>query len=254
MRSGVITQKLGMTRMYSENGTVVPLTLLSVKDCYVVDVKTTERDGYVAVQLGTALTKPQRLNNAQKQVFIKKELPALRILQECRVSNDAVVPVGEQLRAEHFIVGQYVDVTATTKGKGFAGAMKRHNFGGLRATHGVSLTHRSHGSTGHREFPGKVFKNKRMAGQMGNTQVTQQSLKVLVIDTENQLIGVQGCVPGANKGWVLVRDATKKALPADLPYPTAKLVDSNVVDQANINIDVAEDNAPMHESTENVSE
>ncbi|MBM3602172.1 MAG: 50S ribosomal protein L3 [Alphaproteobacteria bacterium] len=253
MRTGVLTQKLGMTRLYSENGSVVPLTLLSVKDCYVVDVKTEERDGYVAVQLGTALTKPQRLNNAQKQVLIKKELPALRILQECRVSDDAVLPVGEQLRAEHFVVGQFVDVTATTKGKGFAGAMKRHNFGGLRATHGVSLTHRSHGSTGHREFPGKVFKNKRMAGQMGNTQVTQQSLRVLVIDTENQLIGVQGCVPGANKGWVLVRDATKKIMPADLPYPTAKVLQVASADQV-INPIAVEDNASLPETTEIVSE
>jgi large subunit ribosomal protein L3 len=210
-----------MTRLYSENGTVVPLTLLSVKECHVTDVKTLERDGYVAVQVGTGLTKPQRLNNAQKQIFAKKSLPALNKLKEFRVTEDAVVQEGDVLLAEHFVVGQFVDVTATSKGKGFAGAMKRHNFGGLRATHGVSLTHRSHGSTGHREFPGKVFKNKRMAGQMGNTQVTQQNLKVMVIDPVNQLIGVKGCIPGSNNSWVLVRDANKKLLPEGVPYPTA---------------------------------
>jgi large subunit ribosomal protein L3 len=221
MRSGLIARKLGMTRIYTEEGAVVPVTVLKVDNVHVVAQKTTERDGYVAVQLGSGTPKIKRLTKAEKGHFIKAKVEPKRKLQEFRVSLDMQMPVGAEVTADHFVVGQYVDVTGTSKGKGFAGGMKRWNFAGLRATHGVSVSHRSIGSTGNRQDPGKVFKNKKMPGQLGVETVTTQNIEVVRTDAERGLILLKGSVPGAPGGWVSVRDAVKRKLPDSAPKPGA---------------------------------
>jgi large subunit ribosomal protein L3 len=221
MRSGLIARKLGMTRIYTEEGAVVPVTVLKVDNVHVVAQKTTERDGYVAVQLGSGTPKIKRLTKAEKGHFIKAKVEPKRKLQEFRVSLDMQMPVGAEVTADHFVAGQYVDVTGTSKGKGFAGGMKRWNFSGLRATHGVSVSHRSIGSTGNRQDPGKVFKNKKMPGQLGVETVTTQNIEVVRTDAERGLILLKGSVPGAPGGWVSVRDAVKRKLPDSAPKPGA---------------------------------
>jgi large subunit ribosomal protein L3 len=221
MRSGLIARKLGMTRIYTEEGAVVPVTVLKVDNVHVVAQKTTERDGYVAVQLGSGTPKIKRLTKAEKGHFIKAKVEPKRKLQEFRVSLDMQMPVGAEVTADHFVAGQYVDVTGTSKGKGFAGGMKRWNFAGLRATHGVSVSHRSIGSTGNRQDPGKVFKNKKMPGQLGVETVTTQNIEVVRTDAERGLILLKGSVPGAPGGWVSVRDAVKRKLPDSAPKPGA---------------------------------
>ncbi len=219
MRSGLIAQKVGMTRIFTEDGTHVPVTVLKVDTCKVVSTRSEDKDGYTAVQLGAGLAKVKNVSKAQRAQFANAKVEPAKKLVEFRVSPDAMLEVGTELSASHFVAGQYVDVTGTTIGKGFAGGMKRHNFRGLEATHGVSVSHRSHGSTGQRQDPGKVFKGKKMAGHMGDVQVTTQSLAVVSTDVDRGLILVKGAVPGAEGGWVLVRDAVKRKLPEGVPFP-----------------------------------
>ncbi len=219
MRSGVIAQKLGMTRVFTEAGEHVPVTVLRLDHCQVVAHRTAETNGYLALQVGSGGRKPKNVTRAERGHFAVAEVEPKRKMAEFRVSEDAVIPVGAEITADHFLVGQHVDVTGTSLGKGFAGAMKRHNFGGLRASHGVSISHRSHGSTGGRQDPGKVFKNKKMAGHLGAERVTTQNLKVVRTDVERGLILVEGAVPGAKGGWILVRDAVKRKPPEGLPMP-----------------------------------
>ena len=219
MRSGVIAKKMGMTRIFTEGGEHVPVTVLLLDDCQVVAHRTADKDGYTALQLGAGLAKVKNTTKAQRGHFAVAKVEPKHEIVEFRVGTTEVVPVGARFSADHFLAGQFVDVTGTTVGKGFAGAMKRHNFGGLRATHGVSISHRSHGSTGMRQDPGRVFKNKRMAGHMGDVRVTTQNLKVVRTDVERGLILVEGAVPGSKGGWILVRDSVKKPLPKDVPVP-----------------------------------
>ncbi|MBK7283378.1 MAG: 50S ribosomal protein L3 [Sphingomonadales bacterium] len=221
MRTGVIAKKMGMTRLFKDDGRHVPVTVLSLENCQVVSQRTQERDGYVALQLGAGAAKAKNVAKPQRGHFAKAEVEPKAQLVEFRVSDDALVDVGAEISADHFVPGQFVDIAGHTQGKGFAGAMKRWNFGGLRATHGVSVSHRSHGSTGQRQDPGKVFKNKKMAGHMGDRQRTQQNLEVVLTDVERGLIFVKGSVPGSKGTWLMVSDAVKIARPADAPYPAS---------------------------------
>jgi len=221
MRTGMIAKKVGMTRVFTDDGQHLPVTVLKVSGCQVVARRTAEQDGYTSVQLGYDAAKPKNVSRAQRGHFAKAKVEPKRKLAEFRVSEDALLDVGSEISAAHFVAGQYVDVVGTSIGKGFAGAMKRHNFRGLRASHGVSVSHRSHGSTGQCQDPGKVFKGKKMAGQMGGTRVTTLNLEVVSTDDDRGLILVKGAVPGAKGGYVLVRDATKRAQHAEAPYPAA---------------------------------
>ncbi len=221
MRTGLIAKKMGMTRIYNDGGEHLPVTVMQLEACQVVGQRTVETNGYTALQLGAGAKKAKRVNKAERGYFAKANVEPKSKLAEFRVSEENMVDVGAELSAEHFLVGQKVDVTGTSIGKGFAGAMKRHNFGGLRATHGVSISHRSHGSTGQCQDPGKVFKGKKMAGQMGNTRVTTQNLEIVRTDADRGLILIKGAVPGPKGGWVLIKDAVKRALPADVPTPAA---------------------------------
>ncbi len=219
MRSGVIAQKVGMTRVFTEAGEHVPVTVLKLDGCQVVAHRTAETDGYSALQLGLGKAKVKNVSKAERGHFAVANVEPKLKVAEFRVPVDQLIPVGAEITADHFVTGQFVDVTGTSTGKGFAGPMKRWNFGGLRATHGVSLSHRSHGSTGGRQDPGKTFKNKKMAGHMGVDRVTTLNLKVVRTDVERGLILVQGAVPGVVGGYIYVRDAVKKALPKDVPLP-----------------------------------
>src|SRR5689334_9595738 len=219
MRSGVIAQKVGMTRVFTEAGEHIPVTVLKLGNCQVLGHRTTEKNGYVALQLGSGSRKTVYMPKAERGQFAVAKVEPKRKLAEFRVSDDGLIPVGAEITADHFVVGQFVDVTGTSVGKGFAGAMKRWNFGGMRATHGVSVSHRALGSTGNRQDPGKVFKNKKMAGQLGNERVTTLNLKVVQTDVERGLILVEGAVPGSKGGWITVRDAVKKRLPDGVPKP-----------------------------------
>ncbi len=221
MRTGLIAEKVGMTRIFDAEGAHVPVTVLKVDNCQVVQVRTAERDGYTAVQLGVGKAKVKNVTKPMRGHFAKAKVEPKRKLVEFRVSADALVEVGAELSAAHFLSGQFVDVTGTSIGKGFAGVMKRHNFGGLRASHGVSVSHRSHGSTGNRQDPGRTFPGKKMAGHLGDVRVTTQNLKVVSVDAERGLIMVKGAVPGADGGYVLVSDAKKRAAPKDIPFPAA---------------------------------
>src|SRR6266481_4671946 len=219
MRSGVIAQKVGMTRVFTAGGEHVPVTVLRLAQCQVVAHRTKDKNGYVALQLGAGSRKVKNVSNAERGHFAVAKVEPKRKLAEFRVGEDELIPVGAEITADHFVAGQYVDVTGTSIGKGFAGPMKRWNFAGLRASHGVSISHRSHGSTGGRQDPGKTFKNKKMAGHLGVERVTTLNLKVVQTDVERGLILVEGAVPGNKGGWITVRDAVKKKLPADLPKP-----------------------------------
>ena len=221
MRTGLIAQKMGMTRIFTEEGNHVPVTVLKVDNCQVVAVRTEEKDGYTAVQLGVGKAKVKNVSQPMRGHYAAAKVEPKRKLVEFRVPKDALLEVGAELSAAHFLAGQFVDVTGTTKGRGFSGVMRRHNFGGLRATHGVSVSHRSHGSTGQRQDPGKVFKNKKMAGHYGDARITTQNLKVVSSDGERGLILVEGAVPGATGGYVLIRDAAKRKHAKDLPFPAA---------------------------------
>jgi large subunit ribosomal protein L3 len=219
MRSGVIAQKMGMTRVFTEAGEHVPVTVLRLANCQVVAHRTGEKNGYVALQLGAGTRKVKNVVKAERGHFAVAKVEPKRKVVEFRVSEDGLIPVGAEITADHFMPGQYVDVTGTSIGKGFAGPMKRWNFGGLRASHGVSISHRSHGSTGGRQDPGKTFKGKKMAGHLGVERVTTLNLKVVQTDVARGLILVEGAVPGAKGGWITVRDAVKKKLPDGVPKP-----------------------------------
>ena len=221
MRTGLIAQKMGMTRVFTEEGNHVPVTVLKVDNCQVVAVRTEETDGYTAVQLGVGKAKVKNVTQPNRGHYAKAKIEPKRKLVEFRVPKDALLEVGAELSAAHFVAGQFVDVIGTTKGRGFSGVIRRHNFGGLRASHGVSVSHRSHGSTGQRQDPGKVFRNKKMAGHYGVERVTTQNLRVVAADGERGLIMVEGAVPGADGGYVLVKDAVKRKAPKDLPFPAA---------------------------------
>jgi large subunit ribosomal protein L3 len=210
-----------MTRVFTDEGNHVPVTVLKVDNCQVVAVRTEEKDGYVALQLGIGKAKVKNVSKPERERFAKAKIEPKKHLAEFRVTPDAVLDVGAEISVEHFLPGQFVDIVGTTIGKGFAGPMKRHNFGGLRATHGVSVSHRSHGSTGQRQDPGKVFKNKRMAGHLGDVRVTTQNLRVVQIDAERGLLMVEGAVPGAAGGVLMIKDAAKKKAPDGLPFPAA---------------------------------
>jgi large subunit ribosomal protein L3 len=211
MRSGVIAQKVGMTRVYSDAGEHIPVTVLRMDNVQVVAQRTEDKNGYIAVQLGAGQSKVKNTTKALRGHFAAASVEPKAKLVEFRVSSDNLIDVGATLTANHFTAGQLVDVTGTTIGKGFAGAMKRHNFGGMRATHGVSVSHRAHGSTGSNQDPGKVWKGKRMAGHMGQTRVTTQNLEVVSTDEDRGLILVKGAVPGSKGSWIIVRDAVKSA-------------------------------------------
>src|SRR5487761_2233747 len=219
MRSGVIAQKVGMTRIFTDAGEHGPVTVLKVDGCQVVAQRTKEANGYTALQLGIGRAKVKNVPKAERQRFAVAKVEPKMKLAEFRVPDDGLIPVGSEITADHFVVGQLVDVTGTTIGKGFAGPMKRWNFGGLRASHGVSVSHRSHGSTGGRQDPGKTFKNKKMAGHMGADRVTMQNLRVVQIDVTRGLVLVEGAVPGHAGGYIFVRDAVKRALPEGAPKP-----------------------------------
>ena len=221
MRSGVIAKKVGMTRLFMEDGRQVPVTVLQLEGLQVVAQRTTEKDGYTAVQLGAGAAKAKRTSKAMRGHFAAANVEPKRKLAEFRVSPENLIAVGEEISAEHYVEGQKVDVAGTSIGKGFAGAMKRHNFGGLRASHSVSISHRSHGSTGQCQDPGKVFKGKKMAGHMGAVRVTTQNLEIVRTDADRGLIMVKGAVPGSKGGWVTIKDAVKKKLPENVPFPAA---------------------------------
>jgi large subunit ribosomal protein L3 len=221
MRTGVIAKKLGMARFFDEAGTHVPVTVLSLEGCTVVAQRTQDKDGYVALQLGAGAKKPKNTSKAMRGHFAKAEVEPKRTIMEFRVSEDMLIDVGSEMTADHYLPGQKIDVTGTTVGKGFQGAMKRWNFGGMRATHGVSVSHRAHGSTGQRQDPGKTFKGKHMAGHLGQETVTTLNLTVWRVDVERGLILVKGAVPGTEGDYVKIRDAVKKAAPAGIPTPGA---------------------------------
>ncbi len=219
MRTGMLAQKLGMTRLFGDDGSHLPVSVLRVEECEVVAARRPDRDGYAAVQLGVGRAKAKKVTKPMRGHFAKAKVMPKAKLAEFRVSEDALLEPGTALTVGHFVIGQYVDVCGTSIGKGFAGAMKRWGFKGLRASHGVSVAHRSHGSTGNRQDPGRVFKGKKMAGHMGDRRVTVQNLEVVGIDHERGLLLIKGAVPGSRGGYVRVTDAIKRTLPQDAPYP-----------------------------------
>jgi large subunit ribosomal protein L3 len=221
MRTGLIAQKLGMTRIFTGEGNHVAVTVLRIDNCQVVAQRTQEKDGYVALQLGVGTAKVKNVTKPQRGHFAKAKVEPKAKLAEFRVSEDALIEVGAEITAAHFLAGQRVDVTGTSIGKGFAGGIKRHHFGGLRATHGVSVSHRSLGSTGQRQSPGKTFKTKKMAGHLGDVRVTTQSLLVVDADVERGLLMIRGAVPGSENSYVLIKDAEKRKPPEGLPFPAA---------------------------------
>jgi len=247
MRSGVIVQKVGMTRLFTEDGQHVPVTVLKLDNCQVVAQRTEDKDGYNAVQLGSGFRKVKRTTNAMRGHFAKAKVEPKRKLAEFRVTADNLIDIGAELAANHFLEGQKIDATGESIGKGFAGAMKRHNFGGLRASHGVSISHRSHGSTGQCQDPGKVFKGKKMAGHMGDTRITTQNLTVVKTDVMRGLIMVKGAVPGSKGGWVLLRDAVKRPLPEGVPMPAAIVELSSPAQETPVD-EVPADEVPAEEA------
>ncbi|MBF9021338.1 MULTISPECIES: 50S ribosomal protein L3 [unclassified Roseobacter] len=221
LRSGVIAKKLGMTRLFMEDGRQIPVTVLQLDGLQVVAQRTTDKDGYTAIQLGAGSAKAKRVSAPMRGHFAAAKVEPKRKLAEFRVDPENLVAVGEEITADHYFEGQFVDVSGTSTGKGFAGAMKRHNFGGLRASHGVSISHRSHGSTGQCQDPGRVFKGKKMAGHLGSVRVTTQNLQVVRTDADRGLIMVKGAVPGTKGGWVTIKDAVKKPFPENAVLPAA---------------------------------
>jgi large subunit ribosomal protein L3 len=247
----VIAKKMGMMRLFNEDGRHVPVTVLALEGCQVVGARNEERDGYFAVRLGAGARKAKNVNKPQRGEFAKAQVEPKARVAEFRVDNaDGLLPVGATVSADHFIDGQLVDITGHTQGKGFAGAMKRWGFGGMRASHGVSITHRAHGSTGQRQDPGKVFKNKKMAGHMGDRQRTQQNLEIVRTDVARGLIFVKGSVPGAKNGWLLVRDAVKVPTPEAAPFPGSLKNDNEapVAEEVIINTEVEVADTPAVEA------
>ena len=221
MRSGIIAKKVGMTRLFMEDGKQIPVTVLQLENLQVVAQRTADQHGYSAVQLGCGSIKAKRVSKAMRGHFAVAKVEPKRKVAEFRVAPENLIEVGAEITADHYAEGQFVDVSGTSIGKGFAGGMKRHNFGGLRASHGVSISHRSHGSTGQCQNPGKVFKGKKMAGHMGAVRVTTQNLQVVKTDSDRGLVFIKGAVPGSKGGWVTVKDAVKKPLPEGVPTPAA---------------------------------
>jgi large subunit ribosomal protein L3 len=254
MRSGIIARKLGMTRVFNDAGHHVPVTVLKLDDVQVVAVRNAEKVGYTALQLGAGVAKAKNVSKPMRGHFAKANVLPKSKLAEFRVSDDAVLDVGASLAASHFVAGQKVDVVGTTQGKGFAGAMKRHNFGGLRASHGVSVSHRSHGSTGQCQDPGKVFKGKKMAGHMGAVRNTTQNIEVVSVDDEDGVILLHGAVPGPKNGWVLISDALKAKLPEDAPFPAGLVgaVIAEAVEEAPAE-EIAADAAPVADAAEDTA-
>jgi large subunit ribosomal protein L3 len=239
MRSGIIAKKLGMTRLFMDDGKQIPVTVLQLDGLQVVSQRTAAKHGYSAVQLGTGTIKAKRVSQAMRGHFAVAQVEPKRKVAEFRVAPENLIEVGAEITAEHYAAGQFVDVSGTSIGKGFAGAMKRHNFKGLRASHGVSVSHRSHGSTGQCQGPGKVFKGKKMAGHMGAAKVTTQNLQVVKTDLDRGLIMIKGAVPGSKGGWVTVKDAVKKPLPDGVPFPAAIKVAEAAADSAPVQGDDA---------------
>jgi large subunit ribosomal protein L3 len=239
MRSGIIAKKLGMTRLFMDDGKQIPVTVLQLDGLQVVSQRTADKHGYSAVQLGTGTIKAKRVSQAMRGHFAVAQVEPKRKVAEFRVAPENLIEVGAEITAEHYSAGQFVDVSGTSIGKGFAGAMKRHNFKGLRASHGVSVSHRSHGSTGQCQGPGKVFKGKKMAGHMGAAKVTTQNLQVVKTDLDRGLIMIKGAVPGSKGGWVTVKDAVKKPLPDGVPFPAAIKVAEAAADSAPVQGDDA---------------
>lgn len=233
MRSGLIAQKLGMTRIFTEDGSHVPVTVLELQNCQVVGQRTAEKDGYVALQLGAGQAKVKNTTKAERGQFAVAKVEPKRHVAEFRVDEANLIEVGATLQADHFLEGQLVDVTGTSIGKGFAGGMKRWNFGGLRASHGVSVSHRSIGSTGGRQDPGKTFKNKKMPGHMGDRRITTQNVKVVKTDVERGLIMIQGSVPGAKGAWIMIKDAVKKPAPKGAAFPGSFKAAAEVAGEGN---------------------
>ena len=233
MRSGLIAQKLGMTRIFTEDGSHVPVTVLELQNCQVVGQRTADKDGYVALQLGAGQAKVKNTTKAERGQFAVAKVEPKRHVAEFRVDEANLIEVGATLQADHFVEGQLVDVTGTSIGKGFAGGMKRWNFGGLRATHGVSVSHRSIGSTGGRQDPGKTFKNKKMPGHMGDRRITTQNVKVVKTDVERGLIMIQGSVPGAKGAWIMIKDAVKKPAPKGAAFPGSFKAAADVAGEGN---------------------
>ena len=254
MRTGLIARKEGMSRVFSADGAHIPVTILKVENCQVTAVRTEDKEGYTAVQLGVGKAKVNRTSKAMRGVFAAAKVEPKIKLAEFRVSTDNMLEVGAELSVEHFMVGQFVDIQGTTKGKGFAGSMKRWNFGGMRATHGVSVSHRAHGSTGQRQDPGKVFKGKKMAGHLGHETVTTQNLKVVAVDAEQGLILIEGAVPGNATSYVTICDAVKKALPADAPKPAGLKKSAEKANTAKEEAPAAEAEASAPEAAEGQGE
>ncbi|MEM9879136.1 MAG: 50S ribosomal protein L3 [Pseudomonadota bacterium] len=242
MRAGLIGKKLGMTRLFDGSGNHIPVTVVDVSGCQVVAQRTPDKDGYSAVQVGIGAAKVKNVSKPMRGHFAKAQVEPKQKLVEFRVGDDGLVDVGAELAASHFVAGQKVDATGTSIGKGFAGGMKRWNFGGLRATHGVSISHRSHGSTGHCQDPGKVFKGKKMAGHLGDERVTTQNLEIAAVDEARDLVMVKGSVPGSKGGWVILKDAVKKKQPEDLPFPAS--IKAAPGDEAAVEDAPAEEAAP----------
>ena len=226
MRCGIIARKLGMSRIFSDDGEHVPVTVLKIEDVEVLSIKSVDKDGYTAVQLGFGNKKPKNISKPLRGVFAKAKVEPKEKVVEFRVSVDAILKVGDKLGVNHFVTGQKIDVVGVSKGKGFSGAMKRHNFGGMQASHGVSISHRSHGSTGNSQDPGRTWKGKKMAGQYGNVRITTQNLKVVKLLEDDDLILIQGSVPGSKNGVVLLRDAIKHKIPSEAPFPAGLRNDS----------------------------
>ena len=220
MRTGIISKKIGMSEMYNAEGHVIPVTLLTISDCEVIKVLDKKNNGYTALQIGAQNAKVKNVTKPLKGHFARSKVVPKKVSKEFRVTEECVIPVGTKISAEHFVEGQYIDAHSRSIGKGFAGVMKRWNFGGMRASHGVSISHRAHGSTGQNQDPGRVAKGKKMAGHLGDKNVTVQNLQIVLVDKENQLIAVKGAIPGSKNSIVFVTDAVKKALPSSVPYPT----------------------------------
>ncbi|NRA73301.1 MAG: 50S ribosomal protein L3 [Rickettsiales bacterium] len=240
MRSGVVTKKLGMSIFFDEQGQTIPVTLLKLDNCQVVGHRNQEKDKVTAVRVGYGKIKSNKVSKPLKGYFLKHKLDFKRNVADFKVSQTALLDIGTYINADHYVVGQFVDVVGVSTGKGFAGVMKRHNFSGLRASHGVSISHRAHGSTGHCQDPGKVFKGKKMAGQMGSKRVTVSNLEIIQVDKENNILVVKGAVPGFNDSYVLVRDAKKRGLPADVPYPGVKTITEEKVNEDTAKADAGE--------------
>ena len=248
MRTGILARKLGMTRTFTEDGEHVPVTVLKVENCHVVAVRRQDSDGYDAVQLGGGVAKVKNVSQPMRGHFAKAKVKPTRRLAEFRVSADALLEVGQELSPDHFVPGQYVDVAGVSIGKGFAGVMKRHHFSGLRASHGVSVSHRSGGSTGQSQDPGKVFKGKKMAGHMGDRRVTVQNLRIVSTDPEEGLILVRGAVPGAKGGWVRISDAVKHPVPEAAPFPAGLRAAGTPESGAEASEDAPAEETPSQES------